>query len=89
VLDPVPALPTAAEGSAETETSVPYAITCVAWAPSCGRSYHLIATGGRDGHVRIWRVKPGAEEEEEEDTEANIEDKKWSASIVADFDHHK
>jgi nucleoporin SEH1 len=70
------------------EPPAPYAVTCVAWAPSCGRSYHLIATGARDGHVRIWRVKPGAEEDEE-DSEANDEDRNWSASIVADFDHHK
>ncbi|KAI0775636.1 WD40-repeat-containing domain protein [Trametes elegans] len=37
-----------------------YAVTSVAWAPSCGRSYHLLATGARDGHVRIWRVRPPA-----------------------------
>ena len=69
--------------------SVPpsFSVTTVAWAPSCGRSYHLIATGGRDGHVRVWRVKPGEDlehEEEEEDGGA-----KWSASVVADFDEHK
>ncbi|KAK7046919.1 purine-cytosine permease fcyB [Favolaschia claudopus] len=63
------------------------AITSVSWAPSCGRSYHLIATGGRDGHVRIWRVKPG--EEVEDDMAADSEDGQWSASIVADFENHK
>jgi len=72
----------AGDGDAPT----PFAITSVAWAPSCGRSYHLIATGGRDGHVRIWRVKPA---EEESDIEGEGSDPKWSATVVADFDHHK
>lgn len=67
-------------------TPAPYAITSVAWAPSCGRSYHLIATGSRDGHVRIWRVKPGNEGGEPEEGES---EGKWTASVVADFDHHK
>lgn len=38
-------------------------LTCIAWAPSCGRSYHLIATGSREGAVRIWRVEPPSEDE--------------------------
>ncbi|KAL7422117.1 epoxide hydrolase, soluble (sEH) [Cryptotrichosporon argae] len=33
-------------------------LTSLAWAPSCGRSYHLLATGARDGSVRIWRLEP-------------------------------
>lgn len=64
-----------------------YAITSVAWAPSCGRSYHLIATGSRDGHVRIWRVKPG--DEGGDDSSEDEAEGKWTASVVADFDHHK
>ncbi|KAG8903484.1 hypothetical protein FRB99_003227 [Tulasnella sp. 403] len=35
-----------------------HAITSVSWAPSCGRSYHLVATGSRDCLVRIWKLKP-------------------------------
>ncbi|OSC98162.1 WD40 repeat-like protein [Trametes coccinea BRFM310] len=72
-----------------------YAVTSVAWAPSCGRSYHLVATGGRDGHVRIWRVKPPAPSEEAdgfgEDGLGAQEGEagRWSASIVGDFDDHK
>ncbi|PPQ76198.1 hypothetical protein CVT26_009095 [Gymnopilus dilepis] len=67
-----------------------YAITSVAWAPSCGRSYHLIATGGRDGHVRIWKVKPGLDDVDPEAmTETDGEDTKWTAVAVADFDQHK
>ncbi|KAJ7650560.1 WD40-repeat-containing domain protein [Roridomyces roridus] len=63
------------------------AITSVSWAPSCGRSYHLIATGGRDGHVRIWRVKPG--EEGEDDMVTDGEEGRWTATMVADFEQHK
>ncbi|KAF8906816.1 WD40-repeat-containing domain protein [Gymnopilus junonius] len=67
-----------------------YAITSVAWAPSCGRSYHLIATGGRDGHVRIWKIKPGSDEFDFDNmAEGESEDLKWTAVSVADFDQHK
>ncbi|PPQ88570.1 hypothetical protein CVT25_009949 [Psilocybe cyanescens] len=70
--------------------AITYAITSVAWAPSCGRSYHLIATGGRDGHVRIWKVKPGSEDIDPENIAENEgEDSKWTAVAVADFDQHK
>ncbi|KAJ7150905.1 WD40-repeat-containing domain protein [Mycena crocata] len=84
-LDPSPAT----EGAPLEQDAGPAvsAITSVSWAPSCGRSYHLIATGGRDGHVRIWRVKPG--EEAEDDMAADAEDVRWTASIVADFEQHK
>jgi nucleoporin SEH1 len=96
--DPTPTLATgfgAATGGvpadsnpgASTAITTPYAITTVAWAPSCGRSYHLIATGGRDGRVRIWRVKPG--EEIDALPGETEEDEKWTASVVADFDQHK
>lgn len=71
--------------SGDGEAPTPYAITSVAWAPSCGRSYHLLATGGRDGHVRIWRVKPA---EDNDDSEGEGEPR-WTGTIVADFDHHK
>ena len=84
--------PTNLMTDADTHAPTPFAITSVAWAPSCGRSYHLIATGGRDGQVRIWRVKPPADEPERESGQedgAEGEDGKWKASIVADFDHHK
>ncbi|KAF9022977.1 WD40 repeat-like protein [Hymenopellis radicata] len=65
-------------------------ITSVAWAPSCGRSYHLIATGSRDGRVRVWRVKPGEESAVENGTEAeDDEEGRWEARIVADFGEHK
>ena len=67
-----------------------FAVTSVAWAPSCGRSYHLVATGARDGKVRIWRVKPPTPHEDlEDETEAVDGAGAWTASIVGDFDDHK
>ena len=83
---PSTTLPPTSLANDSDSTPAPYAITSVAWAPSCGRSYHLIATGSRDGHVRIWRVKPGDEGGEPEEGES---EGKWTASVVADFDHHK
>ncbi|KAI0369469.1 WD40 repeat-like protein [Pilatotrama ljubarskyi] len=84
----------AAEGSDGPKT---FAVTSIAWAPSCGRSYHLVATGGRDGHVRIWRVKPPTPSDDldgEADADGGVgtgsgDAGRWSASIVGDFDDHK
>lgn len=83
---------------------MPYAVTSVAWAPSCGRSFHLVATGSRDGCVRVWRVRPPPPSPsslangsgngvgaglEDEDMGTDSLDEKWSASLVAEFDDHK
>lgn len=57
-------------------------LTSIAWAPSCGRSYHLIATGARDGTVRIWRVEPPADGDDTEDSRREG----WKAEIVAEFE---
>ncbi|KDQ60014.1 hypothetical protein JAAARDRAFT_126019 [Jaapia argillacea MUCL 33604] len=93
-LDPSPTLPTfsgsgdASGPTADSDIPTPFAITCVSWAPSCGRSYHLIATGGRDGRVRIWKIKP----EEIPDGEGDSEEREregWTGVVVADFDEHK
>ena len=62
----------------------------MSWAPSCGRSYHLVATGGRDGHVRIWKIKPGLDDIDDEVMMGGVESEdKWTAVLVADFDQHK
>ena len=62
----------------------------MSWAPSCGRSYHLVATGGRDGHVRIWKIKPAVDDLDDEIMMAGVESEdKWTAALVADFDQHK
>src|SRR5690349_5051854 len=31
-------------------------VTDVAWAPNIGRSYQLLATASKDGHVRIFKM---------------------------------
>ncbi|KZV96865.1 WD40 repeat-like protein [Exidia glandulosa HHB12029] len=62
----------------EREQPSPYSVTAVAWAPSLGRTHHRIATGGRDGHVRIWKVVLPANSNEEVQTQ-----------LIADFDDHK
>ena len=87
ISSPEPATRSGAPSSGDAEAAKTFAITSVAWAPSCGRSYHLIATGSRDGHVRIWRVKPPTPSEDSDGVEDGAE--KWSASILGDFDDHK
>ncbi|THV07141.1 WD40 repeat-like protein [Dendrothele bispora CBS 962.96] len=89
VLDPSPL---AVSNPGHPEADKMFAVTTVSWAPSCGRSYHLIATGGRDGHVRIWKVKPAAEDDGEQGDDAemmNSDETGWSASLVGDFDEHQ
>jgi nucleoporin SEH1 len=57
------------------------AVTSVAWAPSCGRRYHLIATGGRDGKVKIWKITPPA---------PNLRgDGEWVVNQAGTFDEHQ
>jgi len=82
-LDPCPPVDS---GSMSEDVTAPYAITSISWAPSCGRSYHLLATCGRDGHVRVWKLRPSSLDDERME---GSEEAKWSGSIVADFDHHK
>ena len=57
-------------------------LTSVSWAPSCGRSYHLLATGARDGAVRIWRVEPPNDGDDPEETSREG----WKAEVVAEFE---
>ncbi|KAJ3492262.1 hypothetical protein NLI96_g113 [Meripilus lineatus] len=96
-LDPSPSRPSA-EGVTRPSSiqgdgeAVSFSVTSVAWAPSCGRSYHLIATGSRDGHVRIWKVRApnlGDELEQDGDGEGDGVEGKWTSTVVGDFDDHK
>jgi nucleoporin SEH1 len=41
----------------------------------------LIATGARDGTVRIWRVEPPSDGEDQEDAKEG-----WKAEVVAEFE---
>ncbi|WVQ78172.1 hypothetical protein IAT38_000255 [Cryptococcus sp. DSM 104549] len=66
-------------------TPNPAPLTAVAWAPSCGRPYHLIATGARDGSVRIWKVEPPEEKlRVDYDVEEEVRTG-WKGECVAEF----
>ena len=49
-----------------TTTGVPRGVLDVAFAPNVGRSYHLIATCGKDNSLKVHRVKRGRGGKEEE-----------------------
>ncbi|KIR31168.1 nucleoporin SEH1 [Cryptococcus deuterogattii MMRL2647] len=60
-------------------------LTCLAWAPNCGRNYHLLATGARDGTIRIWRVEPPGERGRVDyDTEGEVV-KEWRGQCTGEF----
>ncbi|KNC54993.1 uncharacterized protein AMSG_10240 [Thecamonas trahens ATCC 50062] len=48
------------------------AIHDVAWAPNMGRRFELIASGSKDGSVRLWRLEQGS----------------FASSPIATFDQH-
>lgn len=51
-------------------------IRSVSWAPSMGRNYHLIATGCKDGYVRIFKAVESATGELKIETLAKLNDHK-------------
>ncbi|KAF8700051.1 WD40 repeat-like protein, partial [Rhizoctonia solani] len=70
-----------------------HAITTLSWAPPCGRSYQLLATGSRDHKVRIFKLWHGERDAFGEDgfgdgTSARA-DQSWSFSRLGEFDDHK
>ena len=42
-----------------TSAGIPRGVLDVAWAPNVGRSYHLIATCGKDNRLKVHRLKRG------------------------------
>lgn len=42
-----------------TSNGIPRGVTDVAWAPNVGRSYHLIASCGKENQLKVHRVKRG------------------------------
>ncbi|KZO92549.1 WD40 repeat-like protein [Calocera viscosa TUFC12733] len=58
-------------------------LTSVAWAPACGRSFHLIAAGSEAGGVFLWKVAPRTREgtEEEGGWQGGVE-------LVGEFEEH-
>ncbi|CCE85615.1 Piso0_005229 [Millerozyma farinosa CBS 7064] len=51
-------------------------IRTVSWAPSMGRDYHYIATGCKDGYVRIFKITENSSGELEIETAAKLNDHK-------------
>ena len=49
-----------------TPNGVPRGVLDVAWAPNVGRSYHLIATCGKDNRLKVHRIKRGRGKGEEQ-----------------------
>lgn len=48
----------------------------ITWGASMGRTFHLLATACKDGHVRIFKLK-------------ETDDKSWESELIGDFtDHH-
>ncbi|ADV20676.1 nucleoporin SEH1 [Cryptococcus gattii E566] len=77
---------TAADNTTSSIGPTQYApLTCLAWAPNCGRNYHLLATGARDGTIRIWRVEPPGERGRVDyDTEGEMV-KEWRGQCTGEF----
>ncbi|CAE7101963.1 unnamed protein product [Rhizoctonia solani] len=67
-----------------------HAITSLSWAPPCGRSYQLLATGSRDHKVRIFKLWHGERDAFGEDGFGEpVRDQAWSFSRLGEFDDHK
>lgn len=56
-------------------------IRSVSWAPTMGRSYHLVATACKDGYVRIFKV-------EEHRAAENSDDLVFDISLLSAFNDH-
>ncbi|CED82409.1 Nuclear pore complex component (sc Seh1) [Phaffia rhodozyma] len=65
-------------------------ITSLSWAPSCGRDHHLIASGSRDGIVRIWKVTPTEDENGDEHGSDGVQggENGWKAACLAELGDH-
>jgi nucleoporin SEH1 len=48
----------------------------VSWAPNVGKSFELIATASRDGHVRIFKIKEGL---------ADLKGRKFKVDLIGMF----
>lgn len=58
-------------------------IRSVSWAPSMGRSYHLIATGCKDGYIRVFKASESEKGEFKIETVAKLNDHRQEVWRVA------
>ncbi|KAJ3022921.1 UNVERIFIED_CONTAM: epoxide hydrolase, soluble (sEH) [Siphonaria sp. JEL0065] len=67
-------------------------ITDVSWAPNMGRSYQLIATASKDGHVRIFKLKwedlSVGDGELQPERSVGVLKGKWKVDLLASFPDH-
>lgn len=69
-------------------------VTDIAWAPNVGRSYQLIATSSKDGHVRIFKLSDESPNKSQQSTYAtavasSLTKKRFKVELIGDFpDHH-
>jgi len=62
------------------------AVRAVAWAANVGRTYHLIATGSKDQHVRLFKLAPDSSNKGAADPAGTAS---WNVRELAAFDDHK
>ena len=66
----------------------------VCWAPAVGRTYHLLATACKDGHVRVYKLREDERRQEEGGGLDDVVDDDlagaagWSHELVADLTDH-
>lgn len=56
----------------------------ISWGASMGRTYHLLATACKDGHVRIFKLQEDQEAANDSDNAQG-----WTYETIGDFDDHK
>ncbi|ODN85854.1 nucleoporin SEH1 [Cryptococcus wingfieldii CBS 7118] len=76
--------------SSSSSSAPPAPLTALSWAPNCGKNYHLLATGSRDGSIRIWRLEPPGERARVDFTAEGSEAggdvvREWRGECTAEF----
>ncbi|WBW73140.1 GATOR2-SEACAT complex WD repeat subunit Seh1 [Schizosaccharomyces osmophilus] len=65
----------------------------IAWAPSMGRLYHLLATASKDGNVRIFKVsiplQPNQTNSFEYESPAETTHEPIKVELIGEYDNHK
>lgn len=80
----------AGKWKAGLEIPHPGLVRDISWAASMGRSYHLLATACKDGHVRIFKLQEeGNDGSDSEAMQTGDDSSIWKQEIIGDFDDHK
>lgn len=65
------------------------AVCDVAWAPTMGRTYHLIASASKDGHVRIFKLSETNHASGTTGLTTGQPKKRYRVDLIADFSDHQ